>query len=280
MTLSEYWNNDDQAWIMPVLAELSDEGVAGQGSDWTVVRGEIVTRLADQGAGSMTENLIQPLGDAAFPGADIAALISGLVAEYQTALSAGDGGSAATTVTAVSRFVSVGPVDGRPGWWQGYDNDDQTWKYVAATDTPSDQTTGWTPAEQMDWSAVAGNASPEPATATTVTAVSRFVSVGPVDGRPGWWQGYDNDDQTWKYVAATDTPSDQTTGWTPAEQMDWAAVDRRMSAEPGTQAAPDDGGEAAREQARANIEALLKSNPALGEGLDIEAIVNAVAAQA
>jgi len=208
MPMSEYWTSDSQAWIMPVLVELSGEGMTSHASDWAALRSEITTRLANRGAGAMAENLLQPLDDAASSGADIAALISGLVTEYQMSVSG---------------------------------------------------------------AAVVGGAA--------ATAVPRFASVEPVDGRPGWWQGYDNDDQPWKYVAATDTPGDHTLGWTPAAQMDWTATAQRGPHEPGNDPAPATRGESPREQARASIEAILKSAPSLGEGVDIEAVVNSVTTQ-
>lgn len=151
MTMSQYWSGDEQAWIMPVLLQLGDEGTAYQ--DWAQLRGEIESRLADQGAGARADDLLRPLDEAVSSGADFTALTAELVTEYQATLGAG-ADQQEPDATAASRLSAPEPVEGYSGWWQAYDHDEQVWKYVESADTPGDHTTGWIPADQMDWAAI------------------------------------------------------------------------------------------------------------------------------
>ncbi|WP_370146860.1 hypothetical protein [Streptacidiphilus sp. EB129] len=47
----------------------------------------------------------------------------------------------------------------------------------------------------------------------------RYIDIDPVSGYPGWWQGYDLDDQEWRYVRADAAPTTGTEGW-----VDYAAA--------------------------------------------------------
>ncbi len=234
MTMSQYWSGDEQAWIMPVLLQLGDEGTAYQ--DWAQLRGEIESRLADQGAGARADDLLRPLDEAVSSGADFTALTAELVTEYQATLGAG-ADQQEPDATAASRLSAPEPVEGYSGWWQAYDHDEQVWKYVASAQQPGADTTGWIPADQMDWAAADGGSSPQ---AAADGGSAQFASIDRVEGYAGWWQGYDSNEQVWKYVESADTPGDHTTGWIPADQMDWAAIGERAAQAADTAAASAD----------------------------------------
>jgi hypothetical protein len=93
------------------------------------------------------------------------------------------------------RFTDRSEVDGQPGWWQGYDTTDDTWKYTRGTGQPSDES-DWL---DQDTAFAAMSEDDEP----------RFTDLSEVDGQPGWWQGYDTTDDTWKYTRGTGQPTDE-----------------------------------------------------------------------
>ncbi len=64
------------------------------------------------------------------------------------------------------------------------------------------------------WEQDAASAQYEPADHAELDDDPRFLSVGPVDGYAGWWQGYDDVEGVWKYVRSAGVlPDDRTRGW-------------------------------------------------------------------
>lgn len=180
MTMNQYWGTDDQAWIMPVLWESSNDGAVLQASDWPGLRAALQGTLASHGAGSRTDVLLTPLDAAVASGADFKTVIAGLVDEYLAGLAH----QPAPSASSAPRFVSIGPVEGYPGWWQGYDNVDRIWKSVASAETPGDLTPGWTISSQVDWNTVTRepgartSAGPEPEWDATWRMFYRIASDG------------------------------------------------------------------------------------------------------
>lgn len=80
MSMSSYWDADEQAWVMPSLSALHDDGTA---EDWPAFKAELTRRLEADGAGSYAEGLIEPLEEAVLNGADFRTLISELISEYE-----------------------------------------------------------------------------------------------------------------------------------------------------------------------------------------------------
>lgn len=163
------------------------------------------------------------------------------------------------------RFTDVAGVDGYPGWWTAYDTSDDTWKYVRAADAPTDATTDWL--DQDTAFAAMTEDGADAADGTDEDAGQRFTDVAEVDGRPGWWLGYDTTDDTWKYVQATETPTDADPGWLDQDTA-FAAMTEADEAAEATDEAAEVTDEAA--PAESDVQAVTDEvlSPALAQALD------------
>jgi hypothetical protein len=87
MNLSDTWNTDQQAWIMPALSELNSDGTVDSADGWPALKTEIQRKLSEYGTDSSSqEELVKPLDEAAGKGENIKVLVSELAAEYEAEL--------------------------------------------------------------------------------------------------------------------------------------------------------------------------------------------------
>jgi hypothetical protein len=61
----------------------------------------------------------------------------------------------------------------------------------------------------------------ETASQQSVTELIDPETIGTVDGYPGWWQGYDGQEQVWKYTQSAEKPGDRADGWIVSAQVPW-----------------------------------------------------------
>lgn len=101
------------------------------------------------------------------------------------------------------------------GGWLDPAQHAEFWGYIREYSPASDtsQLAGFLERLLTSWEQAAATSAVQPEAPEAIGGSLRFDKVGRVDGYPGWWQGYDVVEGVWKYVRATDTPGDQTSGW-------------------------------------------------------------------
>src|SRR5215469_2578574 len=153
----------------------------------------------------------------AFEGrAGLATFLTPMLVQWETA--------AQQSVTRVDP-ETIGKVKGYPGWWQGFDRQEQVWKYRQSAERPGEEADGWLVGAQVDWNEQRANSIFGIALArhpgldqdTVWDAIWEAVSktqaddetiignvlasqqpakvvdpetIGNVEGYPGWWQGF------------------------------------------------------------------------------------------
>lgn len=74
-------NDNERAWVVPVLHELQKDGTVDRTENWSELRKDVLGRLDDYGAQN-AESLLQPLDEAIEQGNDYKAVAEELSAEY------------------------------------------------------------------------------------------------------------------------------------------------------------------------------------------------------
>jgi hypothetical protein len=88
MSIRQYWGEGDEAWIMPTLWELTENGTVHNAGTWPELKADVERGLGDRGAGDSAAYLVKPLDDAVGRGEDYRTLIDQLNAEHHQLVAA------------------------------------------------------------------------------------------------------------------------------------------------------------------------------------------------